>query len=101
MTPRIPLAVDLVPLVLSGKKTSTVRLGIRNYPLGPAQIASAGLAVPIEITGLEFTKLGCLDEDVAKTEGYDSVAELLCALQRFYPDAAKDRDVTIIRFRKL
>jgi hypothetical protein len=100
VTPRIPLAADLVPLVLSGKKTSTVRLGKRNYPLGPANIVSTNFDVPIEITAIEFSRIGHLDEDVAKTEGYESVAELLGALRRFYPNANKDHDVTILRFRK-
>lgn len=100
MTTQIPLAADLVPLVLGGKKTSTVRLGIRNYPLGPARIVSGSVDIPIKITEIEFTKVGRLDERVAKSEGYDSLDELLCALKRFYPTAGVDRDITVIRFRQ-
>jgi hypothetical protein len=98
---QIPLAPDLVPLVLSGKKTSTVRLGIRNYPLGPAKIVSGKVSIPIEITEVKFMKVGSLDEGVANSEGYGSLSDLLHALRRFYPDAENDRDVTVIRFRQL
>jgi hypothetical protein len=101
MTAHIPLASDLVPLVLSGKKTSTVRLGKRNYPLGPAKIVSKNLDIPIEITAIEFRKLGQLDKGIADTEGYDSVNELFSALARFYPGADSDRDVTVIKFKQL
>jgi hypothetical protein len=100
VTTQIPLAADLVPLVLSGKKTSTVRVGSRNYPLGPARIVSGNMHIPIEITEIEFTKVGHLDERVAKSEGYDSLDELLSILMRFYPGTGTDRDVTVIRFRK-
>jgi hypothetical protein len=101
MTMEIPLATDLTRLVLSGKKTSTVRLGIRNYPLGPARIVSGSLGIPIEITEIEFSKVGYLDASIARTEGYDSVTELMRALRTFYPGASTDRDVTIVRFRRL
>jgi hypothetical protein len=98
---QIPLANELVPLVLSGKKTSTVRLGIRKYQLGPARIVSGNQGIPIQITGLEFTKVGRLDERVAKSDGYDSLGELLRVLKRFYPSAQIDDDITVIRFRLL
>ena len=100
MTTRILLAPDLVPLVVNGKKTSTVRLGIRHYPLGPARIVSDRVDIPIEITETQFTKVGLLDEHVARSEGYDSLDELLRALERFYPKAALDHDITVVRFRK-
>jgi hypothetical protein len=96
----IPLASDLVPLVLSGKKTSTVRLGKRNYPLGPASIVSKNVDIPIEITDIEFTKIGSLNEKIAKMEGYASVPELLSALEKFYPNVDSERDVTVVKFRQ-
>jgi hypothetical protein len=100
VTTSIPLAPDLIPLVLSGKKTSTVRLGIRRYPLGPARIVSGNVNIPIEITEIEFMKLGELGDGVAKTEGYTTLGEFLSNLRRFYPGAEIDRDVTVIRFRQ-
>jgi hypothetical protein len=100
LTAQIPLAADLVPLVLSGNKTSTVRLGIRKYPLGPALIVCRNQSISIEITELEFTKVGRLDESVAKSEGYESTSELLRALKRFYPKAENDHDITVVRFRR-
>jgi hypothetical protein len=100
VTTQIPLAADLLPLILSGKKTSTVRLGIRDYPLGPARIVSGSVSIPIEITEIIITKVGRLDGHVARSEGYDSLDELLHALKRFYPQAGQDHDITVIRFRQ-
>lgn len=101
MTIDIRLAADLVPLVLSGEKTSTVRLGIREYPLGPARFVSGALSIPIEITEVEFTQVARLDRRGAKSEGYGSLSELLSAVRRFYPGIAMDDDITVVRFRKL
>jgi hypothetical protein len=96
----IPLASDLIPLVLSGRKTSTVRLGIRDYPLGPARIVSGSVDIPIEITEIEFMKLRDLGESVARTEGYATLEEFFSTLKIFYPGADSDRDVTVVRFRQ-
>jgi hypothetical protein len=95
------MAADLIPLILSGKKTSTVRLGIRDYPLGQATIISGKFQIPIEITEIEFMTIGHLDENVAESEGYDTLDELLQALRRFYPEAESEHDVTLVHFRQL
>jgi hypothetical protein len=99
VTAHIPLASDLIPLVLNGQKTSTVRIGTRNYLPGPALIVSGGSQIPVNITDVEFTKFGDLDQAVAKAEGYDTLAELLDVILRFYPTATNDADVTIVRFK--
>jgi hypothetical protein len=100
MTPKIPLAADLIPLVLSGKKTSTIRLGIRNYSVGPARIVSRDADIGIEITEVELTKVERLSVSTAISEGYNSLDELLMALKRFYPEAGINADVTIVHFRR-
>jgi hypothetical protein len=100
VTISIPLALDLVPLVLSGKKTLTVRPGIRRYPLGPARIVSGNVDIPIEILELEFMKLRDLNQSVAKSEGYATLGEFLSNLRRFYSEAEIDRDVTVVCFRQ-
>ena len=98
---RLPLSPELVPLVLSGKKTTTVRLGVRNYTRGQAKIVSRDVEIPIEITDVGLTKVNRLDDEIAKSEGCDSVSDLMKLLRRFYPKLDDDQDITIIRFRTL
>jgi hypothetical protein len=98
---RLPLSSELVPLVLSGKKTSTVRLGRRDYSRGQAKIVSRDIEIPIEITDVSFTKVNSLDDEVAKSEGCGSLSDLLTILRRFYPELHGTNDVTVIRFRAL
>lgn len=96
----LPLAADLVPLVLSGRKTSTVRLGLRDYKKGNAALVSKGAKIDIEITDITFTKVSDLTDAIAKRDGYETITDLLAALRHFYPDLSEERDVTIIGFRK-
>jgi hypothetical protein len=85
---------------MSGKKTSTIRLGSRRYPLGPARIVSGKVSIPITITDVEFTTVGGLNEVIAAMEGYNSLDELFRDLKRFYPGAEVDSQVTVVRFQK-
>jgi hypothetical protein len=85
---------------MSGKKTSTVRLGSRRYPLGSALIVSGQASIPVTITDVEFMTVGDLNEAVANMEGYPSLSELLHDLKRFYPDVKMDSQITLVRFRK-
>lgn len=100
MNPQIPLVSDLLPLVLSGKKTSTVRVGRRNYKLGPATIVSGDANVTVLITEVQHTTVRQLSDQVARKEGYVSKSELLAALLRFYPDLEDDREVTVVSFER-
>lgn len=88
-------------LVVNGKKTSTVRLGQRPYPLGPARIVSGSDEILVEILQLERTTIGGLTDEVAKSEGYESLSDLLNELRRFYPSAGPEHNVTVVRFRKV
>ncbi|WP_410052518.1 ASCH domain-containing protein [Bradyrhizobium sp. SZCCHNS3053] len=101
MSVEIRLAADLVPLVLSGRKTSTIRSGVRRYRPGAARIVSGSVDIPIEITDVQFTQLRQLDSRIANSEGYGSIDELLMAVRRFYPELKLHDEVTVVRFRKL
>jgi ASC-1-like (ASCH) protein len=99
-TRELLLSNDLIPSVLSGNKTSTVRLGRRSYGLGEARIVSREIEIPIEITNVSHTKMSLLNEEDARSEGYRCVRDLVLALRRFYPQIDDDSDVTIVRFRQ-
>jgi hypothetical protein len=95
----LPLAERFIPWVVDGRKTSTIRLGKRNYGIGDSFLVSRGASVPIEIVSVSYSTVGALDEYAAKTEGYDSVLDLKRELRHFYPNLAEDSHVTVVRFK--
>ena len=82
------------------ERLSTVRLGRRDYKLGSAVIVSKNKHIPIEITDVTFTTVGLLDNGVALSEGYNSVADLIGELRDFYPTISDESNVTVVRFEK-
>jgi len=96
---RIPLAARYLPLVLAGRKTTTIRRGHRDYPVGPAVIFSSPGHVEIVITGVRFARLSELSEQDAFSDGFNSLAELRNALDTFYPKLKHDEPMTVVRFK--
>lgn len=96
----ISLSRSLIPLVLSGKKTSTIRRGRRSYNLGYAEIVSEEIRIPVTITRVTHSNPKLLDESVVRSEGYASLSELLTQLRTFYPDLSDSNDVTIVWFTR-
>jgi uncharacterized protein YqfB (UPF0267 family) len=97
---KLPLSAELVPWVISGRKTSTVRLGKRDYRPGAALIVSRDVEIPVEITEVRHTTVDHLDETTARSEGYNRVADLIIALKKFYPEISDHHVVTVVRFRQ-
>jgi hypothetical protein len=85
--------------VESGHKTTTIRLGHRAYPKGPAKLVSSNREVPIEIIEIRHTCLNALSEHEAIEDGYANTGALYSDLQRFYPDITENHAITIVRFR--
>ncbi|WP_082641498.1 ASCH domain-containing protein [Bradyrhizobium yuanmingense] len=94
----LPLSERLIPWVIEGRKTSTVRLGKRNYELGDSVLISREHRIPIRILSVTYSLVRGLDGSVAKTEGYNSLDELKEELRYFYPDIDDDSEVTVVRF---
>lgn len=95
---RLPLKSDFLPLVRSGRKRSTVRAGRRRAELGPAEIVSDGVRIPVQLTGIEYKIFAHLTDKDAVVDGLASRIELQKVLLSFYPSLSDDDTVTIIHF---
>jgi len=91
---------EFVDLIIKGEKTTTVRRGIKSYPVGrlveltvnykPFTLAKVKKVVVKRVKELT-------DED-AKRDGFNTRDELISALKRIYGDIADDEFVTIVHF---
>lgn len=97
---RISLADDLLDTVLSGRKRSTIRRGIRSYELGAARLVTSSASVDVRITAVRVATMQTLDAEDVEAEGCETGGELVRVLQRFYPDLRDDEPLTVIRFAR-
>lgn len=86
--------------VLEGKKKITIREGRRDYSNGPVLIGCHVLnwATMREITNVRYATLKNVPEEDYRDDGFDSKADMLMALSKFYPNVNWDSLVTIIRW---
>ncbi len=86
--------------VLEGKKKITIREGRRDYSNGPVLIGCHVLnwATMREITSVTYATLKNVPEEDYRDDGFDSKADMLMALSKFYPNVNWDSLVTIIRW---
>ena len=94
----IKLRDEMFPEVLSGKKTATLRKGIRNYHLGIAALYGKDNFAFIAITKITYTKLQHITDQDAQTEGYNSRKELVDVMKNIYPDITESSEVTQVHF---
>ncbi len=86
--------------VLSGKKRTTIRLGIVRPRYSEVYIACENYVYAIaEIERIEYLKVHELDEDIVKSEGFKCKEELLKALKRIYGKLNTTDYVTLIWFK--
>jgi len=95
----IRLASQYLPLVRDGRKTTSIRRGHRNYPVGPGTIKTATDEVPIIVIGVRHVRLNELTPIDANADGFSSLGELRDALDSFYPRLKHDEPMTIVRFK--
>ena len=94
------LSEEYFDLVLSGRKTSTIR---RNYVLVNNLIIpliSVKRKVLIRILKLDYNKtFSDLTDEDARKDGFTSADELRSKLKEFYPDISNDYPMTITHFK--
>jgi hypothetical protein len=98
MIPIIPLSNEFVPLVLSGRKVSTVRLKRRDYNPGPAILRSKSVEIPITITRVRNCNLCDLNDADARNDGFESIDDLRSVLHRIYGEIGPDQEVAVLEF---
>ena len=91
---------EYVNLILSGKKRSTIRLGIVSPTRHKVFIESGGRVIgEALIDSVRYSKLSELNDKDAKTDGFSDVNELIKELSTIYPGIKGDDWVTIIKFK--
>ena len=98
----IYFASKFFDMIDEGKKTTTVRRGARAYTPGLYNTYSPARTVHgyVWIDNTQVTTLGALTEEVAHTDGFNSLEELKNELLSFYPELTDDSEVTIVTLRK-
>lgn len=87
--------------LLSNGKSSVIRYGKKEYPLGPDSVILGDRRVLVDITHVTHTSYYCVTEEDALCCGFDSKALMTLDLKEYYPDLDEDSEVTIIRFEVL
>ena len=97
----IKFAPDLFDLIMKGRKTRTIREGIRAYTLGDAIFETADESEREEgfICGLRTVKFKDLTDEDAIYSVYDTVDNLKDRLLDIYPDLKDFSDVTVVDFK--
>ena len=86
--------------ILSGKKTSTSRQGLREIEVGQELrfLSADGDIADTIVTNVEYCKFDELTEEEAFKEGYSSLDELKDVLRNLY-DVDADPNFTLIEFK--
>jgi hypothetical protein len=97
---QLRLADRFFDLVLSGKKTSTIRYGLVFFTKDRLLLRSNKQSLPIRLLKLDYSKtFGDLNDEDAYRDGFGTLDELKAELKRFYGDVPSDYPMTVIHFR--
>lgn len=87
-------------LVLSGKKTSTIRYGLVSFTKDRISLRSNKRSSTIKLLNIDHSKtFGDLNEEDAQRDGFHTLDELKTELRHFYGDVPSDYPMTIIHFK--
>lgn len=84
--------------ILSAKKTTTIRRGIRFAKLGAGILYSGDEFFKINIDTIRYCRYSDLTHSDALADGFNSVEELQEALSQFYSNLSQDDQMTLISF---
>lgn len=90
---------EFMPLILNGKKTSTIRMGLISVASVHIRLISGLYALDAIIDMIDYRKtLSDLTEQDASTDGFESLDDLRQAIKRIYPSASDASRITILHF---
>jgi hypothetical protein len=90
-------------LIRSGRKTSTIRLWdvCRIHPGGRLTFTNYRDSVRTICASVECVRVEQLSANDARTDGFDSLRELLKALRKHYPTLTRETRVWVVHFALL
>ena len=86
--------------IINGRKTGTVRFGLRDYSDGPVVLCCHLIpwAIMADVVKVTHTLLGNLSQAQIEADGFDSLEAMLADLRKFYPGMQADSPVTYIEW---
>ncbi|MEM2086070.1 MAG: ASCH domain-containing protein [Archaeoglobaceae archaeon] len=100
---RINFDSEFTSLILSGVKKTTIRKGIRSYPVGnlvELTVENKPFAVA-KVKKVVVKRISELSEEDAKKDGFESLKDLLDKLRRIYGELGENDFVTLVHFELL
>ena len=100
---RINFDMDYVDAIMEGKKVTTIRKGIKRYPVGRVVELTAD-SRPFATARIEkvvVKRVKELTDSDAKLDGFESRDELIEALKRIYGSIRNEEFVTVVHFTVL
>ena len=100
MKSRINFDKEYVNMILNGKKRTTIRKGLKSYPIGKIVEFTADNKVfcKARILKAVVKRLKELNDKDAAIDGFKSKDDLVKALKKIYGNVKDDEFVTIIHF---
>lgn len=89
--------------IMLGKKKITIREGHRDYKIGPVMICChiVPWAIMSSIVYVKHTTLSHVLNEELRSDGYKDHNDMLCGLQKFYPNIKMNSPVTVLKWDKL
>ncbi|WP_373235262.1 hypothetical protein [Mycobacterium marinum] len=75
-----------------------MRFGHRDYRPGPARLRFGESTREGAIVQSRLTSVDALTVHDARSDGFQTVAELIAVLRRYYPDLTQRSPVTVVEF---
>jgi hypothetical protein len=94
----IPLSDEFAPSILQGNKTSTIRRGHRDYPVGSCIFRTRNRDIPVKIEHVRYCQFHELTDQDAQRDGFRCLHDLQQALDQIYPELKPKEDMTVISF---
>ncbi len=97
---RINFDSEYVNAILEGKKVTTIRKGIKTYPVGRIVDLTVNnkTFAKAKIDKVVVKRVKELNDEDAKKDGFESRDELIRALKRIYGSVRDEEFVTIVHF---
>ncbi|AKG90859.1 ASCH domain [Geoglobus ahangari] len=97
---RINFDSEYVEAIIDGRKVTTVRKGIKRYPVGRIVDLTADNKpfARARVDKVVVKRVKELTDDDAKLDGFESREELIEALKRIYGKVRDEEFVTVVHF---
>ncbi len=97
--PVLRIAPEYLCAVRSGRKTTTVRRGRRQFKTGFLLLQSGDQFEPVEVTGSVIKQVHRLTNDDAIQDGFPDLSQMRIALNKHYPGIGDTSFVTVVSFQ--